>query len=274
MYTATISFQDSKMAYDKQDKRPAAPFDLFELTLWAPSTAQGKFAMFLVDVGIDGKVTFTVRTGDPADKEKQKDGDVIRFRMKLMDYEKFTNVFGDVVRSKGPMKECAVEQVYYKFDKASQQRVRMDQPRDGNKLFINKDADGVVSVSLVQYNRTNIEFGFLARNPEIVFAHGDGNKWSDGEMSQSGARAYHKVMTELFDRVNTSLIRQQQVPDLYKPPYVPAAPSGNGGGYGNKSGGGNASYNPPRNNGGGGNGGASRPAPIQAEDDMEDDIPY
>jgi len=266
------------MAYDKQDKRPAAPFDLFDLTLWAPSTAQGKFAMFLVDVGIDGKVTFTVRTGDPADKEKAKDGDVIRMRMKLVDFEKVTNVFGDVVRSKGPMKECAVEQVYFKFDKASGQRVRMEQPRDGNKLFINKDSDGVVSISLVQYNRPNIEFGFLARNPEIVFAHGDGNKWSEGEMSQSGARAYHKIMTELFLRVNASLIRQHQIPDQYKPPYVPPQQAG-GNGYGNKSGGGggggNGYGNQNRNsNGGSNNGGGSRPAPVQAEDDMDDDVPY
>jgi uncharacterized membrane protein YgcG len=269
------------MAYNNQekDKRPKAPFDLFQLTLWAPSTAPGKSAMFLVDVGIDGKVSFTVRTGDPADKEKAKDGDVIRMRMSLLDYEKFVNLFGDVLRAKGPIKRAAVEQVYYKFNKDTKQRERMDTPRDGNKLFINKDADGTVSISLVQYNRTNIEFGFLPRNPEILFANEDGQKWSDGEMSLSNARAYQKILAELFTRVMASTTRQHQVPDLYQPPYVPPAQgSGSGGGYGNKSGGGGNSYgnNQNRNNGGGGgnsNGGGNR-APIQAEDDMEDDIPY
>jgi hypothetical protein len=263
------------MAYNNQekDKRPKAPFDLFALTLWAPSTAQGKSAMFMMDVSLDGKVNFTVRTGDPADKEKQKDGDVIRMRMNLVDYEKVVNVFGDVIRSKGPMKVAAVALDYYRWDKESKQRVRMDAPRDGNKLFINKDADGTVSLSLVQYNRTNIEFGFIPRNPELVFAHSDGNKWTDGEMSLSGARAYHKVMAELHSRVAASTIRQHQIPDQFQPPYVApqAAGGGQGGGYkSGNGGGGGGGYNKPQqsNNGGG------QRAVVVAEDDMDDDIPY
>ena len=64
------------MAYGnhEKDNRPKAPFDLFALTKWAPSTAQGKQAMLMVDSDIGGTVIFTVRTGDPADKERMKDG--------------------------------------------------------------------------------------------------------------------------------------------------------------------------------------------------------
>lgn len=268
------------MAYGNQerDNRPNAPFDLFQLTLWAPSpTAPGKSAMFGFDVGIDGKVTARVRTGDPADKEKSKDGDVIRLTFgKLTDFEQFVQVFGDVVRSKEPRKECAVEQVWFRFNKETKQRERMDSPRDGVKLFVDKDRDGRVSLSLVQYNRTNIEFGFLPQRPEIVFAHGNGDKWTEGEQSQSAARAYHKILGELHQRVDGSRIRQHQVPDLYKPPFVPQKPGGNGGQGGGGGQNGYSGYNKGGSNGGGGGGNSNyqKPAPVQVEVDMDDDVPY
>lgn len=259
------------MAYNNQerDNRPAAPFDLFVLTLWAPSTAPGKRAMLKLDVDAAGKVTWMVRTGDPADKDKAKDGDVIRMKMNLWDFEKVVNLFGDVIRSKEPRKECAVEQVYFRFNKETKQRERVDTPRDGNQLFFVKDSEGKIAVSLVQYNRPKIEFGFLPDRPELRFAHGEGTKWSDAEESQSNARAYHKLLTELQLRIAASQIRQYQVPDQYKPPYVPPQQNGGNGGY-NK--GGNSGYN---NGGSSGGGGSRQPAPaVAGEDDMDDDIPY
>lgn len=262
------------MAYNNQEKdnRPKAPFDLFALTLWAPSTAPGKSAMFLVDVDVGFRVTLTVRTGDPADKEKGKDGDVIRMKMELRDFEKVVNLFGDVIRSKGEMKVAAVEQVYFRWNKEQGKRERIEQPRDGNQLFFVKDSEGKIALSLVQYNRPKIEFSFLSTKPALVFKHGDGSPYSDAEMSQSEARAYHKILSELFSRVSASQIRQHQIPDQYKPPYVPQQAAGNGGGgynKGNNNGGGQQQR--PANSGG--NEGSSKAA-VTAFDDMDDDIPY
>jgi hypothetical protein len=262
------------MAYNNQEKdnRPAAPFDLFVMTLWAPSTAPGKRAMFKVEVDAAGRVTFMVRTGDPADKEKAKDGDVIRMKLNFWDFEKVVNLFGDVVRAKGEMKVAVVEQQFFRFNKETKQRERVDTPRDGNKLFFVKDSEGKIAVSLVQYNRPQIEFGFLAERPEFVFAHADGTKFSDAEMSQSGARAYHKLLGELQSRIQSSLIRQHQVPDQYKPPYVPQQQGGGGNGYQNQNRGGGQGGGSGYNNGGG----QARPqqAAVVAVDDMDDDIPY
>jgi uncharacterized membrane protein YgcG len=261
------------MAYNNQEKdnRPAAPFDLFVLTLWAPSTAPGKRAMLKLDVDAAGKVTWMVRTGDPADKEKAKDGDVIRMKMNIWDFEKTVNLFGDVVRSKGEMKVAAVEQVYFRFNKETKQRERVDTPRDGAQLFFVKDSEGKIAVSLVQYNRPKIEFGFLPDRPEFRFAHADGSKFSEAEESQSNARAYHKLLQELQLRVAASQIRQYQVPDQYKPPYVPPQQGGGNGGY-NKGGNGGGYGN---SNGGGSSGGQRPPAAaVIGEDDLDDDIPY
>jgi uncharacterized membrane protein YgcG len=88
-------------------------------------------------------------------------------------------------------------------------------------------------------------------------------------MSLLGARAYHKLLTELHQRVHTGLTRVSQIPDQYKPPYVP---QNNNGGGNQRSGGGNGggnSNNATSNN----SGGASRqPANDFAE--MDDEIPY
>jgi hypothetical protein len=262
------------MAYNnnqEKDTRPKAPFDLFSLTKWAPSpTNPSKNAMLSLDVALDGTVSFVVRTGDPADKERMKDGDIIKIRVRFEKYEQFVLQFGDMLRQKGPCKYFLVEQVRFRWDKDAGKRVAMDEPRDGIKLAYGKDDNGVVFMALTQYKKTDIEFGFIEAKPEFIFKHGDGAPFSPAENSMIGARAYHKLLTELHTRVLNSAIRQQQIPDQFKPPYVAPQGGGNGGGgYGGNRGG---------NGGGGGgysnNSGGSRPAPQAAPSMEDDDVPY
>lgn len=256
------------MAYNdqNQDKRPKSPFDLFQLTKWAPSpTAPGKRAMFSVDVGLDGSVTFTMRTGDPADKDRMKDGDNVRMKLRFEDFEKLVLQFGDAIRSKGECKYAFTEQVRFRWNNEAKRREPLETPRDGIKLFFGKDSAGLFFISLIQYKKTEIEFGFLNDRPDFIFKHGDGTPFSDAENSLLGARSYHKLLTELHNRVLNSAIRQAQIPDQFKPPYQsPNAGGGNGGqGGGQRSGG---------QGGGNNSGGGNKPAP--SFDDMDDDIPY
>lgn len=263
------------MAYDnkqEQDKRPKAPFDLFKLTLWAPSpTAPGKNASFNVDVGIDGIVTLRVRTGDPADKEKAKDGDQIVMRMQPKQFNEWVILFDEVLRGKGENRKQIVEQVWYRWDKDAGKRVKMDAPRDGTKLSFGKDADGKVFVALTAYKRTDIEFGYFdPSRAEFWYVHGDGNRFTEGEMSQSAARGYLAEMRDLQNRISNSRIIQHLTPDLFQPPYVPKPPQG---GYG----GGNGNNNNRGGGGGyGGGGGQSKPAaaPASGFEDDDTDIPY
>lgn len=260
------------MAYnnEQKDTRPNAPFDLHSLTKWAPSTAQGKSAMFKVDVDLAGKVTLMVLTGDPADKERSKDGHMIKIKLGPEDFEKFVINFGDALRAKGECKYFLVEQVKFQWDKNAGKRVPLETPRDGIKLVFGKDSAGIMFISLVQYKKTEIEFGFLVERPEFLWKHSDGTPYSNAENSVLGARAYHKLLTELNLRIEASRIRQHQTPDAYKPPYVPGPP---GGGAGGGSGGGG--YNKGGNGGGGGYGGGGqtqKAAPDFSE--MDDEIPY
>lgn len=260
------------MAYNNQEKdtRPRAPFDLFDLTLWAPSTAQGKSASFNLDVDVANRVSFIVRTGDPADKEKSKDGDVIRMKVKLAKFKEFIALFGQVVRSKGEIKYAMVEQVYFRFNKETKQRERMDKPRDGNELFFGKDRDGVIFISLVAYNKTKIEFRFVPDRKDFVFKHADGNVFTAAEDSASAAGAYHALCQELIDRVDQSRLVHKASPDLYKPPYVPQQ-GGHGGGGNSYNKGGSGGSN---SGGGSSNSSGNRVAANDADDMMDDDIPY
>jgi uncharacterized membrane protein YgcG len=266
------------MAYNQQEKdnRPRAPFDLFSLTRWAKSTAQGKSASFNLDVDLAGRVSLMVRTGDPADKERMRDGDNIRIKLNLEDYEKWVIQFGEAIRHKGECKFVLVEQVRFSWDNNLKKRVPLEAPRDGIKLFFGKDSNGVFYMSLIQFKKTEIEFGFINERPEFIFKHGDGNAFTDAENSLIGARAYHKLLLELHQRITQSRLLQNAKPDDYKPPYVPAQGQGGGQGGGQSNNGGNRSGgNSGGGNGGGqsnGGGGTAKASPEFS--DMDDDIPY
>lgn len=270
------------MAYNNQqekDNRPRSPFDLFALTRWAPSpTAQGKSASFNLDVDDAGRVSFIVRTGDPADKERMRDGDIIRIKLGLDDFERFAIKFGDMLREKGPCKIFFTEQVKFRWDNDAKKRVALDQPRDGIKLVIGKDSEGVVFMALTQFKKTEIEFGFVNERPEFIFQHADGTPFSRAENSVIGARAYHKLLTELHSRIEAGLARVARTPDKYKPPFVPQQGSGNGsGGYNKGNSNGSGGYNGGnRNNASAGNSGGVTPqaAPASEFVDTDDEIPY
>ena len=259
------------MAYDNKDKdtRPKSPFDLYALTLWTPNPeTQGKNASFSIDVDLKGMVSFRVRTGNPADKEKgtpNNPGDVIQMRLPIAEFEQFQLMFGDMLRNKGEIKYALTEQNWFRFNKETKQRERMDKPKDATELFFGKDSEGIVYVSMVSWNKPKFTFNFVNDRPQFLFKHGNGAYFTPGENSTIQARGYHKLLSELHMRVSDALQRMHVVPDLYQPPYVPKPPQGGYNKGGNGGGGGGGSY------GGGGQSSAPKPQPVFDDDD---DVPY
>lgn len=261
-----------------KDKRPRAYFDTYALTLWGqPVNSGAKSPQFSINVGDDGRVNITVRTGNPDDKDKSSkgDGDVIRISFNRMRFNTFVDKFGEVVRSKTPLTYHLAEQVQFRWDKEKRERVRMETPRDGITLHFGKGDDGIIRMTLEQYNRSKIEFDFVPQRTDFLFKHGDGTNFTDAEMAGLAQRAYLKELDKLQDSYVASRIWMKAEPELYQPPYKPDFNKGGNGG-GNKG-----SYS---NNNGGGNGGYSNnsaPAPkpqaepAGADDDFsDDDVPY
>jgi hypothetical protein len=259
-----------------KDKRPRAAYDMQVLTLWGTKgRPEWKTPSFSFNVTRDGNASLTCRTGNPEDKDKTKqgDGDVIRMRMNPKEYKNFINLYGDVVRSKGPLRHQITEQVHFGFNKDTKQREKLAQPRDGVKFSFGKDEDGVIRFALTQYNRTELEFSLAPDRSRMNFSirHPSGEEFTDGDYSQLEARGYLDAFKEAHQMVLLSDITMHQRPDAYQPPYVP---NGNGGVQRNSG------------NGGGGGGNWNRPAPAAAAPAAsggggftdayggDDDVPY
>ena len=137
-------------------------------------------------------------------------------------------------------------------------------------IWIGKDAEGQVFISVVKANASNwpsikFTFGPADRRYHKFFKE-DGNEWSKAELSVLAAKAYVRLLTGLL-------------PCIADTHYYEAPPNPNwksGGGGGNKFGGGGG-YN-RGGNGGGGGGYQQRPAApaaaAPAGDDIGSDIPW
>lgn len=256
----------------QERKKPRAPFDLFNLTLWTPSVAEGKSASLNWGVTADGKITVTTRSGNPADKEKYSDGDTIRISFPHHVFHVFLGFMGEAARSKGPYKRGIAELGW--FTKKDGQSIRLDQPRTNCELIVGKDDQGVMFIALTKYKRDNYEFRFAPEHSRRAFdfKHENGNVFTEGETSVAYASGYIKTLSELYEIVRLSDLAHKSYASDYEERYDPKkahAGGGGGNGGGQRSGGGSS------NSGGSSNGGGNNSYRTTTNDDMEDDdIPY
>lgn len=258
------------MAYEQKkerDNRLNMPVDFSLLTLWAPCpTAEGKNSSMSWEMSgpSNDQIQLRVSTNDPVDKEGRDRGqiravfpnEVFRIALKFL---------GEAIRAKGPYKRCIEGLSWFGKDG------RLNEPRTDTELFIGKDEDGKMYISLCKYKRPKIVFDFAPSRKNWRFKNERGEFLSDAEESVLYAEGHLKLLEDLQLHNNLGKLVLAKNPDLYKPPYQPKQQSGGqGGGNGN---GGGSGYN---NSGGGNSGGGqqSRPSASSYSADDDDDIPY
>jgi hypothetical protein len=126
---------------------------------------------------------------------------------------------------------------------------RSERPVVVSELWVGKDADGVVWLSVTAKDRPKIKFTF-GTSDFHKFVHGDGTPFTDGEMSVAFASGYVNILEKMMTNMAVSH-------------YVEPVKKDNGGGKGN--------WNNNQNQNRGGNSGGGRSAPAS---DMSDDIPW
>lgn len=146
---------------------------------------------------------------------------------------------------------------------------RSDTPAVLSQLFVGKDKDGVVWMSVTdaqKKERPRIKFNF--GTPDFhTWHHGDGTPYSAGEASKLAAEAYYLMLTNLM----THMAAMHYVEPPPRDGQGGGGGGGNRGGYGgggggNRSGGGG--YGGGERSGGGG-GGGSEAAAVR-----DDDLPF
>lgn len=110
-----------------------------------------------------------------------------------------------------------------------------------SELWIGKDSQGIVWLSVTAYNRPKIKFQFFT-DEYHNFYHGTGERFSAGETSVLMAEGYLKVLAEIMGPLYVNL-------------YVEEEPRNGGNQGGNRGGNGGGGWQNNRGGNGGGQGG-------------------
>jgi hypothetical protein len=244
------------MAYEQQErKKPKAPIDWYQLALSAqcPAAPDQRSSMIF---GVNNhNVTITVYTNDPNDKDnKQTNNGMIKTSMRIDVFLAFLAIFETVLKAKGPFKRIVTGVRWYNG------KDKLETPWNDTDLFVNKDADGVMSLTLTSKKSQKITFGFIPKgyHETHYFKDEAGNLLPDGEVSMMYARGRMELLKKVVELEMFNKLLLTSRPDEYAPPVIRTFPGSNGGG------GGNSSSAPQR----------STPVRETATVDDDDDVPY
>ena len=210
------------------------------LTLSTPCpSAKGKWSSMAWGMR-KNKVACIVYTNDPEDS--RNDNGRIQVELKPATFFSFIYKLGQVATGPADVKfRLGVSDFIFPGGK------RSERPVEIADLWVGKDKDGVVWVSLTAKDRPRIKFNLIDEQFEHWY-HGDGEKFTKAEASELSAKGYIKALEEL-------------VPLVLAINYKHPEPKGQqGGGYGGGQQGGGR-----REESGGGNRGG---------DSYDEDIPF
>lgn len=142
---------------------------------------------------------------------------------------------------------------------------RSDKPVVQSELFVGKDKEGMVWMSVTAKDRPRIKFDFQLSDFHAL-KHGTGEYYSKAEASVVAANAYLTLLVEMFGHM--------LVTEWVEPP-APQGQGGGGGGGFNRGGGngGGGGYN--RGGGNGGGGGYNRGGDSGGSDDVaSEELPF
>lgn len=247
--------------------RPTHALNNKKLDIWAPN-GQGKNATLKW-----GFVSNNPRLNVYTNVDNDRDNGRISANLDLPTFAIFLNLLNEAINFKPkegmPEFKVKIENKRANFKPGAERGSKVTE----SELWVGKDTDGVVWLSVTAYQRPKIKFPFVLSDWHSL-QHASGEGYTKAEASVLVARAYVKLLEHMIAIMAVN---------LWEEPKKKDAPNGgqggsNGGGY-NRGGQGNGGGGYNRNQGGGSGGGS---APSSAggggfSDDMDgsaDDIPY
>lgn len=218
-----------------------------KLNLSAPTpNHQGKFANLIWGLYANNP-RITVYTGDPNDTGEQNGYGAIKANLDAPTFFAFLELINKAIESTSEMKS-KIENKNFTFFGGK----RSDRPEVVSELWVGREADGRLWLSVTAKNRPKVKFYFIASDFH-AFLHGDGTPFTQTETSNIFAKGYVRLLTGLM----TTMLNGHWV-------EPPPKDNSRGGGFGggNRAGGGGGGGN---FSGGGGNRGG---APAQEESDI------
>ena len=181
---------------------------------------------------ISNNPRITVYTNDPSDTGESKGYGKIDAKLDMPIFFAFMQMLTNVIEHDGEIKQ-KIENKNFTFFGGK----RSDKPVVVSELWVGKDKDGILWMSVTAVNRPRIKFNFVP-NDFHNFFHGDGTPFTPAETSKIYAKGYVVILEKMMTHIAVN---------TYVKPEVKQQQSGNNWGGNNNSSGGN--YN--RSNGGG-----------------------
>ena len=226
-------------------KKNALDNNKLKLSVPCP-TAPGKFSSLVWGV-YKNNPRITVYTGDPEDSGERNGYGAIKANLDGPQFAAFIEMCNSVIQ--GPAGEKRkIELLEFTFFGGK----RSEMPVVVSEVWVGKDPDGAIWISVTAVNRPKIKFIFSSGQYCNLF-HGDGTPLSKDETSKLFAAGYVKLISNL-------------VPNVMVSEFAEIVPKQQGG-YQNKGGGGGNNYQ--NRNAGGNQGYQSNP-----KDQQMNDIPF
>lgn len=239
--------------FNNKEARIKNALDNRKLSLSAtcPTSPQNKSSLSWSIIGNNPRCT--IYTNDPEDNGQKNDYGRIVAKLDLAIFMMYMNLIDRVIKAP-PDTKFGIKNENFKFPNGK----RTDAPVLENTLWVGKDKDGIMWLSVVDANKSRpvIKFPFVPSNFHH-FIHGDGTPFTAAETSVLFAEGYRDTMA----RIMTHLA----VTEYKEPP--PKNQQGGGGGQYNRGGGDRGGYNNNRGGGGGGGYNNQRQAAPELEDD-------
>lgn len=212
-----------------------------QLSTPCPTPAgKGKYSTLKVEF-VKNNPRFVVWTNDPEDTGERNNYGKIVAALDLPTMFMLFRLIEDVVAGPAGGEPVQLQNLNFKYPGGK----RTDRPVLESKVFVGKDADGVVFISVIAFeeHRPKIVFPFLPTQYHNLM-HRDGTPWEKGKLSEKFAVGFLDAIRPVINHL--SVIK-----------YVPPEPKnkdgqGGGGGYGGRGGGGGGGGYQGGGQGGGG----------------------
>ncbi len=237
-----------------------------KLNLSAPTPGvQGKTASLIWGL-MSNNPRLTVYTNDPNDTGEQNGWGKIQAALDAPTFFAFLALLQDALEAKEEVK-MMIENKNFIFPGGR----RSEHPVVVSELWVGRDKEGVIWVSVSAKDRPKIEFPIGPGDFHELY-HGSGERLSKGEASAIYTKGYIALLQGMM---TTMLCTNYVEPEKRDPPAGSGGGGsygggrggnggGGGGGYRGNGGGGGGSYGGGRGGSGGGGGGSSQ----------DDDIPF
>jgi hypothetical protein len=239
----------------QRPERKKNALDNTKLKMSAPTPGhQGKYANLVWGL-YSNNPRITVYTGDPNDAGEQNGWGKISANLDAPIFFAFLKMLHDVIDAP-PDTKNKIENKNFIFPGGK----RSEKPVVTSELWVGKDKDGIIWISVSARDRPKIKFNFN-KSDFHEFYHGNGEPYTPAESSAVYARGYITLLEGLM----TTMLDNHWVEPPPRDPPGGGGQRGGGGGYGGGGG---------QRSGGGGYGGGSGGGGGGSTSGGDDDIPF